>query len=29
VVVTATIGGVKGDGMAVNMHVSAIGHVTS
>jgi len=25
VVVTATIGGLKGDGMIVNMHVSAIG----
>jgi hypothetical protein len=29
VVVTATIGGTKGDGMVVNMHVSAIGHVNS
>ncbi len=29
VVVTATIGGIKGDGMVVNMHVSAIGPVNS
>ena len=29
VVVTATISGTKGDGMIVNMHVSAIGHINS